>query len=113
MKTTATDIIAEVHRLAEADPGNRYLEADCYYTMGACTNGSSGCIMGQALTALGYGEMLAHLDAEAPKGIERALARLGITAERDEIAWLETVQHWQDRGDPWREAVKRAMGVFA
>jgi hypothetical protein len=108
MNITATEIIAEVHRLAEANPKNRYLEADCYYTRGACSNGSSGCIVGQALSALGYGEKLAHLDDERPQGILRVASLLGITGEQDQLDWLETVQDWQDRGDTWCDAVARA-----
>jgi hypothetical protein len=108
MKITATEIIAEVQRIAEAAPENQYLEADCHYTQGACTNGSSGCIVGQALTALGYGQQLAILDDERPQGILRVIARLGITGEQGQLDWLETVQDWQDRGDPWRDVVARA-----
>jgi hypothetical protein len=75
-----------------------------------------GCIVGQALIALGYAGV-ADLDArEYVPTASQACYILGILADEfdhgeSEVEWIETVQANQDRKRTWGEAVQEADSV--
>ncbi len=98
-----SEIIREVKRLAAESPDNVYNPngAGCSYTLGDNTNGSRGCIVGQALKALGV-----DLAALREGIIEVCLNRIPHESDVDNgILWLAGVQGCQDSRNPWGEAV--------
>jgi hypothetical protein len=82
----------------------------CSYLAGACSDGSVGCLLGQALLALGF--TTDHLQPVNHLGIKEALEKLHpcqlTDHDYDQVRWLETVQSAQDNGQTWQEAVERA-----
>lgn len=101
---TADQIIAEVRRLAaerpdyvyEKPPGSTF----CLYRH---EDGSPGCIFGQALDNLGVG-----LDEHTYGTIGIVLFDLGVAKTDQQANWMTSVQHYQDNGRPWAEAVAKA-----
>lgn len=99
------NIIAEVRRLAEEFPDNVYVSDNgpyCYYDDGRCTNGSIGCIFGQAIRNLGL-----DWDLSDNVGILKVFIRNGIPMYRGHL-WCRVLQVCQDNGSTWKQAVTRA-----
>lgn len=97
-------LIFEVRRLAVVSPDNRYVtnhatEA-CYYDKGVCTDGSIGCIFGQAIRNLGL-----DWDLSDNVGIITLLQRNNVTALCRETTWCSLLQFEQDFGLSWAEAL--------
>lgn len=101
----ADTVIDRVRKLAIEHPDAVYKHAKCLYTKGACGPGT-GCIIGQALPE--YKEELERLDNITDYYVVEMMKELNIGATREQFLWLETVQHHQDKGDTWEEAVKIA-----
>ena len=106
------DVIREVTALANEFPDNRYNKpteeppegevATCRYDKGICTNGSVGCIFGQALRKLGY-----YTDKVMPiLNLLRDELKLSISEE--ENVWCWRMQKTQDNGNTWVESLRRA-----
>lgn len=103
----AIAIAGKVIEIANARPNARYLASHkvggCSYSTGrvscdGCTS-DGGCLIGQAITALGY--PLPHNDS----GIRNHLKTWGhLVAD-----FLQAVQSHQDDGKPWGEAVSEAL----
>lgn len=77
------------------------------YASGPCSNGSVGCIVGQALKAMGHNVSTLDLGLSVPS----AYAAIGqcITGYTDEKKrWASDVQYGQDRGKTWSVAVADA-----
>lgn len=86
----------------QASPATR-----CSYLGGTCTDGTVGCLVGQAFFAIGFtADQLRPVDH---LGIEEALENLlpsEFSAEEyRQVRWLESVQNAQDNGHPWHEAI--------
>lgn len=118
----AKDLIEAVRNLAAESPDNRYMgKSKCEYSRGRCTNGSCGCIIGQAIR---------KIDTEVFGVIELREAQdrfvggiLGLTEylkEREivfdctdqERRWLIHVQSEQDCGKTWAVAVELADEMY-
>jgi hypothetical protein len=104
---TIDDVIAGVRALAAEFPECVYTSPDdlgCYFTLGRCSNGSVGCLIGQAVALQG-----GKLPDDEKVGSIEILALLhnngiaGVPIRT--LSWLVTVQGGQDSGKPWREAV--------
>lgn len=100
---TADDVIAEVRRLAAESPDCVYEspDGDCHYQRGECSNGSVGCIWGQALRRWGI------ID-ESRERAAVLVSRYGAGLSDQQHEWVHAVQEFQDRGESWGDAVKAA-----
>ena len=105
---TVADVEREVRLLAKESPNNVYESVSgngCLYTRGRCSNGSQGCIVGQALCRLGFETHCAEQDTFDVADVSTLLECLGISGDP---TWLQSVQEWQDAGFPWHRAIARA-----
>ena len=117
--TTATQVIEEVHRLAEEQPDFVYSdqegagEDECSY-FGCAIGNTAGqaCIVGQALANLNVDmtDMKRKEDSGYGMAIATALEEgvVDIPYTEREAKWLGDVQYHQDRGDTWAQAVALA-----
>lgn len=110
---SAKFIIQEVRRLADEFPDCVYtpvksgvgnVECSCSNTYGQCSNGTVGCIIGQAVKSVGYEIPTDYEDTD----VCTLLDRLGIDYENEELAFLEYVQGEQDQSRSWGESIKDA-----
>jgi hypothetical protein len=114
------DLVANVRELAASRPDNIYQPASaapptapqrkCSYLTGNCHDGTVGCLLGQALLAIGFtAHQLRRIDTLS---IEEALASLSEVdsghVDGGHVAWLMAVQCGQDEGHTWRRAVELA-----
>lgn len=95
------ELEAEVRRLAADDPERT---AECRYVC----DGKPMCIVGHALINLDVlsVDVLGRNNLKSIIALNGLVGGLGI--DRDRLHWLEDVQHWQDSGKPWAEAVASA-----
>ncbi|AOZ63786.1 hypothetical protein SEA_WEASELS2_208 [Rhodococcus phage Weasels2] len=119
------DLIAEVKKIAAANPDHIYTDkrdsmgfgqATCFYER----NGKPSCIMGQALHTLGVPiEELMAFDTTHQGSIVSLLTKYGKYDSHDEygedlvskkLVWLNDVQYLQDTLKPWGVAVESAYG---
>lgn len=115
---TIGQVIGEVRRLAKEAPDNKYERVDgvdidgnvynkaCFYDKGDCSDGTVGCIFGQAFTRLG-------LSVKGNMHIRSLLFSIGIESNSEEQVWCGHVQVTQDKGSTWREAVDSADELAA
>ncbi len=108
-----SNIIADVRKTAAERPSVVYLDKDCRYAAGNCSDGSIGCIFGQVLSNLGvdvkeydatdngYGENIVP-------DINHILNEDSFVGNERDIHWCDLVQEYQDSGLSWEEAVKTA-----
>jgi len=98
-------------------PGGGFDQLSCKYGQGRCTDGSTGCVIGQTLR---YGEwdddVVTPADIDAIEEGNSEIMKLYIhhapgermPGEAEAIVWLQRVQSAQDEGDSWGHAVDRA-----
>lgn len=101
-------LVTAVRQLAADCPDCKYIRpaiGSCSYSKGQCTNGSVGCIIGQALAALGID--VSALDTNGVMNARTVLTRLG-GFDDAAIEWADGVQGKQDNGATWVEAIKFA-----
>lgn len=118
MAVKMSEVVAAVREIAAERPDVKYdvVEgAGCLYSAGRCSDGSVGCIVGQALVKCGFDVApLDTSDDENDGGIKTAgfaCRHIGVETDDFEAAnWLDNAQHWQDSGHPWGDAVKFADG---
>lgn len=103
---TLRKLIIKVREIVKERPDVKYRgvaskdghKPNCFYDRGECSDGTVGCIFGQAAVAL-----------SVPIGsIQASINKLGIKGTDQERAWCQTVQCCQDRGDIWDVAVSKA-----
>lgn len=110
MGATIDDLVREVRRLATEKPENVYLGRFSYVS-GECSDGSVGCIVGQAFRAIGidpakYDSFCGQgIAANAGRAAADAFAISDIDIRCSKAHWLRSVQGSQDRGDTWSAAV--------
>lgn len=108
-----------VRSLAATSPDNKYIkrapinDSTCSYLEGQCTNGSKGCIFGQAFALLGASETFLEecdkIGSITFVAKEKQLAIFnGYELTDDDIRWYRRVQSCQDSGKSWKEAVESA-----
>jgi len=122
---TIKQLYDKVIELAQKYPENIYnrskllgsINSGCYYTAGTCSNGSEGCIVGQALLSLdpSLNEILNAIDigiVETHGGdttVRDVLEQLGLIKLENMsdyyITCLGQIQEKQDRGIKWSECV--------
>lgn len=113
---TIKDIENKVRELAAASPDCVYIKPEgggCNNIRGDCSNGSVGCIVGQAVIALGVPRSFFEADGCELCGAGNLVPRLGQSGylRHDNpstfpaTAWLTSVQRRQDDGGRWAAAV--------
>lgn len=116
-------IATKVRELAITSPLNVYNESKCFYTMGTCDNGSTGCIVGQAISALFPDTIpaLHAIDTANPQSVLTAascilalfpIPNYGEVKEvhpiNQMLNWLDQVQRSQDNNLTWISAIEIA-----
>ncbi|KPG13705.1 hypothetical protein [Mycobacteroides immunogenum] len=105
MTVTAKQVIAKIREAAESYPEAK---AHCLY-WNVITNAPE-CVVGVALHNLGFTE--ADLGRPHLGTADEALAQLGVSGKKIELAWISVVQAFQDGrlGPPrdWETAVYEA-----
>lgn len=106
---SVSDLIAKVREIAaeRGDVTYCYEEA-CCYASGECSDGSIGCVFGQAFAALGIDP--ASFDDSPIPTIGHIIRRSRHAGEQ--LAWCERVQERQDAGYTWGEAVSIANAEY-
>jgi hypothetical protein len=116
MTTTLSELVAQVRRLAADRPDNVYQPElvgaghRCSYLDGRCTDGTLGCLVGQAFRAAGLtADELQPVNRLAIcEALEHLLRQDIDCLQGAHIAWLMSVQNAQDEGARWREAIEVA-----
>lgn len=103
---TLQKLIETVRELAKENPNNAYIRSVCYYNKGECTNGTVGCIFGQAMRKLGVSED--ELNKFGCKPISDIFRQNHIGYDPLFFTWCEMVQQSQDSGKEWGQCVKEA-----
>lgn len=114
-KFSIQDLITEVRSIAQKRADVIYTKQDdmetCSYNYGSCSDGTVGCLFGQALQELGFDT--SEVDNE---NIDTVIERL-VEKDRDpktesypseQIEWCALVQMNQDHGLSWGVAVYKA-----
>lgn len=104
VRITAAKLIATVRRIVKARPDTKYEEMVCHYVKGQCSDGSFGCLLGQAFKEL----KVKRNFGRQQMGIVIVLEKLGVKTKMAQARWLSTVQRNQDRGSTWENAVLTA-----
>jgi hypothetical protein len=106
------NLVAKVRELAAARPDNVYRgDPGCEYAGGESSDGTTGCLLGQALLALGFtARALRKLDEQSVSSINVALKTLLGTDNLppNKVRWLRRVQDAQDIEVAWGQAVLAA-----
>lgn len=108
---TLKQVVSAVRELAAARPDtiyNRTGMGRCEYAAGECSDGSVGCLFGQALKSLGIEPW--KLRDQGGNRISFALGDLGIIPVADkfedpDVRWCARVQRSQDGGSNWKMAI--------
>lgn len=121
MPVSPTAVVERVRALAEAKPDFRYLVPDgesCKYYPDPDI-GLPGCIVGQALEALGLDpikveESSVAYDLTYYQGPGRPAERVfgDVPEDDDDLDWLGIVQRLQDASAPWGVAVATADRAY-
>ncbi len=101
-------LIAEVRNIASARPEVTYDHEDCRYDSKEASDGSVGCIFGQALTAIGW-DITGKNDG---RGIIELLRCKDYEFNDDRILWCNMVQGEQDNGRTWGDSVAEADNLL-
>lgn len=103
MSEIGQQIIQAVRDVAARDPLHVF-EGECVYVC----DGAPACLIGCALWDLDLiDETIAEKEYNE-ESIDYFLNHLDIELDDDEVAWLESAQHEQDRMSTWQTAVRTA-----
>ena len=123
------NLINGVHDLAKAHPDAKYTRPEidgeedpkCYYTRGTAGDGI-GCIMGQAIAVLSMPDhfnIMEYDHEDGSSGVQSVIDDWFHECEPDEESawhrkaeWLGAVQHYQDLGYTWADAVRMSDEVY-
>lgn len=106
-------LIRTVIRFATERPDNVYINVSgnndsCSYLHGTCTDGTCGCIFGQALIEQGY-NVDPEFDASDFNAITQLLTNEGHKLSKHKERWLLAFQRKQDAGgNTWAAALREA-----
>ncbi len=96
-------LVESVRKIATERPDVVY-SGNCYYDSGECSDGSVGCLLGQALQAIDWPIYERNLE----DSIVFLLFNEGYTDDR--VIWCRRVQAEQDVKKTWAECVEYADG---
>lgn len=103
---TVEELVAKVREIAKSRPDTIYTgtEKGCEYNAGRCSDGSIGCLFGQAMKELGehYLEYGGYIDSVLS-------GNLKIAKNSDpKVLWCRKVQYCQDNSRSWGSSVEYA-----
>ena len=109
-------IISKVRELAFHSPDNVYSvndEGHCLYNAGTCSDGSIGCIFGQAFKELGldwgeWGDSNPVNCCSASQVVEHFDGETSDTM----LKWCDCIQKEQDVGKSWRASISLADSEY-
>lgn len=106
-----TGIIKAIQALVAKSPDNVYDGGDgnCYYARGVCTDGSIGCIIGQALLAEGYSQYEVEKFDNQTNGLTALDVLRRLEYDENEAKFAQLCQESQDRGEKWVDAFDNAL----
>lgn len=109
---TIKDVVDQVVKLASEYPDCVYsgVGGDCCNKTGECSNGSVGCIVGQALILAGVDPDCIE-DSSDIYNVADSLWS-DVSDYEDKLDWLAEVQSLQDGGNKWGVAVSKANGLL-
>jgi hypothetical protein len=97
------------------DPGE---SAQCSNIRGDCSDGTKGCIVGQAFFNLGFlpedlefkedDDTIKDYNDSSVNEIGEAFFDMSYAGAEEDLRWLAIVQDNQDGGDTWGEAAEKA-----
>lgn len=102
---TVPELEIKVRELAAKSPDNIYKPDEsrqynqyvsCFYNEGKCSDGSIGCIIGQAIKAL---------DEEFFEKIKKSVCGVSDIVY-GKTKWLQSVQAFQDKGNTWGKCIE-------
>ena len=113
---------ASIRSLVKQFPHAKYNAGDCYacsYVQGTVYNGpdSCGCLIGQGALAVLKGkpeydsvvnQIKAYEETSGQFGPLRFASMLKIDLSEDMELWMTCIQRYQDAGEEWSEALRRA-----
>lgn len=106
MKTI--DIFKATRELIESSPSNKYM-GDCSYSRGECTDGSVGCVIGQAILKVNPDfDEWSKIEGHNLYGVGKAL---GIEDMDIYVEFLLSVQRLQDKGLSWVRAWNSSLNL--
>lgn len=76
----------------------------CYYSKGKCSDGTLGCVFGQAFQAMGFKIPSAN-DSDSINSIIENFA-VGVTQRQQDMC--EGIQDWQDKENTWKTSLDMA-----
>jgi len=111
-------LVEKVRELVDAHPDNVYTRpksskwgnSGCSNTAGVCTDGSEGCLIGQALKALGF--PVEDFENNGVWSLYNHKHLEPFNVGQREGEWLCRAQARQDGGNTWGEAVKNADAMY-
>lgn len=102
-KLTIEKLVTMVRAIAFARPETYYLEKKCQYAIGKCSDGTVGCLFGQA-----FKELKVKRNFGANAGISLVIDKLDVACSRHQREWCSYVQHYQDHRNTWGDAIHMA-----
>ncbi len=95
------ELVAEVRKIAAERPDTRYEHKGCFYDQNECSDGSVGCVFGQAFRAIDW---VPYKSGEKFY-IAGVLLREGYASSDLRLKWCGVFQCQQDRGFTWEEGI--------
>lgn len=107
---TVEELVSKVREIAKSRPNTVYTgtHRGCEYNAGECSDGSIGCLFGQAMKELGvfYLDYTNYIDVILSN-------RLKIAEPSDpKVMWCRKVQYCQDGGLDWGSSVEKANDYY-
>lgn len=107
------DIVRKAYAMCIANSENVYYREEptkCHYTRGKCSNGTVGCVFGQILPHDEFD--LKEIDAAQKDNSISSVLKCCTDIPFSVRAWCNSIQHKQDQGRTWGEALCYAEDMY-
>ena len=109
-------IYNKVIEICKERPNTSYENDICYYTRGKCSDGSFGCLIGQAILALFPEDRLQLQENErvtAKVLLENYMDKNEVDTDEasDKIRTLNHIQQYQDNKHSWGKCLEMEFGI--
>ena len=110
-KVSLIQLARTVRKIASDRPDVKYMaQGNCMYDTGACSDGSVGCIFGQAINQLGL-KVPHNFEGCSINMVLEEINTVKYSDQTKKMQWLDIVQASQDVGMSWAAAVSKADRV--